>query len=39
MKTSFAWLAVGAALFAAGYVVAQQKETRDIRRVVTKLEP
>ena len=38
MKTSFAWLAIGAALFGAGYVVAQQKAP-EIRRVVTKLDP
>ena len=38
MKTSFVWLAVGAALFGAGYVVAQQKAP-EIRRVVTKLDP
>ena len=37
MKSSFAWLAVAAALFGAGYVVAQQKEPQ-IRRVVTKLD-
>ena len=37
MKTSFVWLAIGAALFGAGYVVAQQKEP-EIRRVVTKLD-
>ena len=38
MKTSFAWLAVGAALFAAGYVVAQQTAAPTVRRVVTKLD-
>ena len=38
MKSSFGWLAVGAALFGAGYVVAQQREAPQIRRVVTKLD-
>jgi len=38
MKTSFAWLAVGATLFAAGYVVAQQTAAPTVRRVVTKLD-
>ena len=38
MKTSFVWLAIGTALFGAGYVVAQQKAP-EIRRVVTKLDP
>jgi mannose-6-phosphate isomerase-like protein (cupin superfamily) len=38
MKSSVSWLAIGAALFCAGYVVAQQQDTRDIRRVVTKLD-
>jgi len=33
-----AWALVGAALFVAGYVVAQQKEPSAIRRVVTKLD-
>jgi hypothetical protein len=38
MKTSFVWLTIGAVLFAAGYVVAQQKAP-EVRRVVTKLDP
>ncbi len=38
MKRKLAWAAVGAALFCAGYVVAQQKAEPDIRRVVTKLD-
>lgn len=37
MKSSVTWLAIGAALFCAGYVVAQQREP-DIRRVVTGLD-
>ena len=32
------WVVVGAALFGAGYVVAQQREQASIRRVVTKLD-
>ncbi|HYY61477.1 MAG TPA: hypothetical protein VE756_08820, partial [Burkholderiales bacterium] len=39
MKSSVTWLAIGAALFCAGYVVAQQQDRHDIRRVVTKLDP
>ena len=39
MKSSFISLVVGAALFCAGYVVAQQEAPHDIRRVVTKIEP
>jgi mannose-6-phosphate isomerase-like protein (cupin superfamily) len=39
MKRQLAWAAVGAALFCAGYVVAQQKSAPEIRRVVTKLDP
>ena len=38
MKRKIAWAVVGAALFCAGYVVAQQKPAPDIRRVVTKLD-
>ena len=33
-----ALLIVGAALFCAGYVIAQQKPAPEIRRVVTKLD-
>jgi mannose-6-phosphate isomerase-like protein (cupin superfamily) len=33
------WTLAAAALFCAGYVVAQQKPAPEIRRVVTKLEP
>ena len=39
MKSSFISFVVGAALFCAGYVVAQQEAPHDIRRVVTKIEP
>ena len=38
MKSSVTWLAIGAAVFCAGYVVAQQQDRHDIRRVVTKLD-
>src|SRR5258708_29899992 len=38
MKPKLAWPIVGAALFCAGYVVAQQKPAPEVRRVVTKLD-
>ena len=38
MKRRLGLIALGAALFAAGYVVAQQKQAPEIRRVVTKLD-
>jgi mannose-6-phosphate isomerase-like protein (cupin superfamily) len=38
MQAKLALIAFGAALFAAGYVVAQQKQAPEIRRVVTKLD-
>jgi mannose-6-phosphate isomerase-like protein (cupin superfamily) len=38
MKRQLLWSLVGAALFCAGYVVAQQKPAPEIRRVVTKLD-
>jgi hypothetical protein len=38
VKRKLALIALGAALFAAGYVVAQQKQAPEIRRVVTKLD-
>ena len=38
MKRKLAWAALGAALFAAGYVTAQQKATHEVRRVVTHLD-
>ena len=38
MKQKLAWPVLGAALFCAGYVVAQQKPAPEVRRVVTKLD-
>ncbi len=38
MKRKLAWAIVGAALFCAGYVVAQQKQPPEVRRVVAKLD-
>jgi mannose-6-phosphate isomerase-like protein (cupin superfamily) len=38
MKRTLVWSALAAAIFAAGYVVAQQKPAPEIRRVVTKLD-
>ena len=38
MKRQLALIALGAALFCAGYVLAQQKEAPQVRRVVTKLD-
>src|SRR2546430_15844334 len=38
MTHKLAWLVVGATLFCAGYVVAQQKPAPEVRRVVTKLD-
>src|SRR5258708_32891691 len=38
MKPKLAWPIIGAALFCAGYVVAQQKPAPEVRRVVTKLD-
>jgi mannose-6-phosphate isomerase-like protein (cupin superfamily) len=38
MKRKLIWPIVGAALFCAGYVVAQQKPAPEVRRVVTKLD-
>jgi hypothetical protein len=38
MNRKLAWTVVGAALFCAGYVVAQQKPAPEVRRVVTKLD-
>jgi mannose-6-phosphate isomerase-like protein (cupin superfamily) len=39
MKRKLAWTLAAASLFSAGYLVAQQNATHDIRRVVTKLDP
>src|SRR5260221_4840951 len=38
MKPKLAWPIIGAALFCAGYVVAQQKPAPEVRRVVTKID-
>src|SRR5258708_3549657 len=38
MNRRLAWPVIGAALFCAGYVVAQQKPAPEVRRVVTKLD-
>lgn len=38
MKRKLGWALVAAALFGAGYVVAQQKAEPEIRRVVTRLD-
>ena len=38
MNRKLAWPIIGAALFCAGYVVAQQKPAPEVRRVVTKLD-
>src|SRR5258708_16047724 len=38
MSRKLAWTVIGAALFYAGYVVAQQKPAPEVRRVVTKLD-
>ena len=38
MKRQLALIALGAALFCTGYVLAQQKEAPQVRRVVTKLD-
>jgi len=38
MKRQLALIALGAALFCAGYVLAQQNEAPQVRRVVTKLD-
>jgi mannose-6-phosphate isomerase-like protein (cupin superfamily) len=38
MKRKLVWPIVGAALFCAGYVVAQQKPAPEVRRVVTKID-
>ena len=38
MNRKLVWTVVGAALFCAGYVVAQQKPAPEVRRVVTKLD-
>jgi len=38
MKRKLIYAVVGAALFCAGYVVAQQKPAPEVRRVVTKLD-
>ena len=38
MKNRLLWAVVGAALASAGYVLAQQKEVPEVRRVVTKLD-
>jgi mannose-6-phosphate isomerase-like protein (cupin superfamily) len=38
MKRQFVWAVVAAAFSCAGYVVAQQKASPEIRRVVTKLD-
>src|SRR5438045_3634781 len=38
MKRTLACILVGTALFCAGYVVAQQKPSPEVRRVVTKLD-
>ena len=38
MKRKLAFAAIGAALFCAGYVIAQQKAAPEVRRVVTKLD-
>jgi mannose-6-phosphate isomerase-like protein (cupin superfamily) len=38
MNHRLAWTIIGAALFCAGYVVAQQKPPPEVRRVVTKLD-
>lgn len=38
MKREFACMALAAALFGAGHVIAEQKEAPQVRRVVTKLD-
>jgi mannose-6-phosphate isomerase-like protein (cupin superfamily) len=38
MKRQLSLIALGAALFCAGYVLAQQKEAPQVRRIVTKLD-
>src|SRR5258706_7296151 len=38
MKSRLLWAVVGAALASAGFVLAQQKEVPEVRRVVTKLD-
>src|SRR5258706_12762123 len=38
MKPKLAWPIIGAALFCAGYVVAQQKPAPEVRRVVTQID-
>ena len=38
MKTKLLWALAGAALTAAGFVIAQQKPVPEVRRVVTKLD-
>ena len=38
MRQTLVWAAVAGAFFCAGYVVAQQKASPEIRRVVTKLD-
>ena len=38
MSRKLAWTVIGALLFCAGYVVAQQKPAPEVRRVVTKID-
>src|SRR5260221_8542371 len=38
MSRKLAWTVIGAMLFCAGYVVAQQKPAPEVRRVVTKID-